>query len=419
MGWRKNVEAAVLAVKSARADRVGANRDAEIEQKRAAAAEVLATHAALKDLLPTSTHWYLRKLDCLVPFTTAHLLLHLIDGLIAYAERTGVECAVRDCDALLKNAEANELPGYDLTFFEGFKTTECWNLAQGLYVGPFDMVRKRLSGRLERRDDPFTMEMDPEVAQSLSVMVKGFRWGPLIVPSTRVIPPFRFESHVRPTFDHDPTLLVALLAVTSSFPLSVRVETQLAAPWVEDLLNLEGRLSSHSPTTRVLVPPPPREVGKQTKRAIEQAFSQWNGLSGRAEDTLALAVTRLAASLSRRGPLAAQDSVLDISIALEILYQLGPGEITFKLSSRAGWYLGRDAETRKQTATQMRDFYGLRSRIAHGGRSKNLDHQKLQDQAFGNARATLLKHLARGSIPSDDDWSRIVLGAVQEPVPPN
>ena len=65
-------------------------------------------------------------------------------------------------------------------------------------------------------------------------------------------------------------------------------------------------------------------------------------------------------------------------------------------------------------------YYGLRSQIIHGAnakrgrkkkRSSPKDERQTREQAFHVARATLLRHLERGRVPAERDWSEIVMGA--------
>ena len=418
MAWRENLSGAILEVKSVMAGPAGSKRDAAIRQSRMDAAGILEAHPALKDWLPTSDRWALQMPGLGIPFNTERLLSKLIDGLFDSVERAGIERAVRDCDELLTAARDAQLPGYELTFFDGLKVSGRWNLAPGLYVAPYETARKQLSGGLGLRYDPFELPLEPEETKSLTALVRKFRWGLVIGSSTARTGSTLSDpslNEITPTFNHDPMLLVALLSATLRLPLPVRAQTRVAAPWVESFLDFASGITTHSAWATVFLARPPREVSADARRASEQAFGKWSSFSGSDRDALALAATRLSASLSRRGPLAAQDRVLDISIALEILYRLDPGEITFKLSSRAGWYLGSDTEERLRIRKVVRDFYDLRSAIAHGRVSRTtrrkLDPEETRDEAFKIARATLLKHLERQAMPSHKDWSDIIMGA--------
>ena len=118
--------------------------------------------------------------------------------------------------------------------------------------------------------------------------------------------------------------------------------------------------------------------------------------------------------------LAVDDRVLDVSIALEILYSLDSLEITHKLSTRAGWYLGSGSDDRLRIRKLVTDFYGLRSGVVHGGRGRKKGQKRmsgnpkleLQGEAYDIARATVLEHLKRGCMPDDRQWNEIVMDYV-------
>ena len=149
------------------------------------------------------------------------------------------------------------------------------------------------------------------------------------------------------------------------------------------------------------------EISAQNRRVSEQALTDLDSLATADRDRLVLALTRLSTSLSRSSTLAAQDRVLDISIALEVLYQI-QSELTYKLATRAGWYLGSNTNERVQIGKTIRDFYGFRSDIVHG-RKSDLAHG-IHGQAFNIARDTLLKHLSSRRLPDKSYWDEIVMG---------
>ena len=150
-------------------------------------------------------------------------------------------------------------------------------------------------------------------------------------------------------------------------------------------------------------------VSAQNQGVSTQALKDWDSFAAADRNSLFLAIRRLSASLSRSGSLAGQDRILDISIALEILYKLSGGEITYKLATRAGWYLGNEACERLRIKKTLSDFYGFRSAIVHGRRVKK-SGDEVRKQAFDIARKTLLRHLANGNMPDDQHWSGIVMG---------
>ena len=210
------------------------------------------------------------------------------------------------------------------------------------------------------------------------------------------------------TYAQNPLLIISLLAVTLNCPLSVVAQADRSAPWINDFLGRgSGGGSRYNPIkSRMGI-----EVNAQNQTVSDQALKDLDSFTNPADRRMiALAITRLSTSLSRSGSLATHDRVLDISIALEVLYQLDAPEITYKLSTRAGWYLGCNANERLQIGKTMRDLYGFRSDIAHGRGVKKSDLDRIHDQALSITRDTLLKHLSRGRPPDKPYWDKIVMG---------
>lgn len=414
MNWSNDLKAALSALTSTMANGLAPNDTVGADVRRNDVADVLARHPALADLLPTSDNWHLHSLTMGLPCTTERLLSKLIDRLFETTKSAGIENAVRTLDKLLADAEKRNLPGYNLTFFRGLKLTERWDIVPGLYALPYPALQQQLQRRIQLIPDQLMFGVDLKDNQSVAVLVSELRWGPIIV-STKgrtLSDPYPVETTF--VYDHNPLLLVALLAVTLNRPLWILSSTQRAAPWVEDFLNVEGGGGSFFSAPNQLESRTFSEASPETVKITERAFRVWDTLSISDREVLALAISRLSESLSRTGMLTAQDRVLDVSIALEILYGLDHQEITYKLSTRAGWYLGSDFSDRVKTRKTISKFYGLRSGIIHGRKQKHSnpqgDHQ-IRDKVFDIARRTLLQHLERGKVPKEQHWSEIVMGA--------
>ena len=420
MSWLNDLEAVLSTLMSPTADSQPESDTADVDARRSRVADVLARHPALADILPTSGTWHLHSLALGLPCTTEKLLSRLIDRLVDTASHAGIEHAVRTLDNLLSDAEEHNLPGFDLTFFRGLKLTGRWDIAPGLYALPFPMLKQQLKRRVQRIPDPLLYRIDPGQEHSVAVLVSEIRWGPVIVSTKGRTLNDPYPVQMKLVFDHNPLLLVALMAVTLQRPLWILFNTLRAEPWVEDFLDVEGGGGSFFPSPSQLEPQTFSEADPEAVEITERALRQWDLLPGSDRAVLALAITRLSESLSRTGMLAEQDRVLDVSIALEILYRLDHQEITYKLSTRAGWYLGNDLDDRVETRKAITKFYGLRSQIIHGANAKRSRKQKrsspkdewqIREQAFHVAKATLLRYLERGSVPAEQDWSEIVMGA--------
>ena len=388
------------------------------ERLRQHATDVLCRHLTLEELLTTSDQWHLYSLASGYPYNSEKLKSTLIDRVLKAANRTGVEEAVRTCDKLLTDARERNLPGYELTFFTGIKLTQRWDLAPGLYTMPYRLLLQHFGMRRGRARDYFVIELDPKDEKSLSVLVSELRWGPIIVSSSGRTLKDPYPVEMKLTYDHNPMLLVALLAVNLNCPLSVVANTVKAAPWVEGFLGDYGGGGSYfDPGGGYFDPWQRGAVRKGTKvdpknhKVAETALKHWDSFADANRNIMALAITRLSTSLSRTGTLAEQDRVLDISIALEILYQLRQSELTYKLSTRAGWYLGSETSERLQIRKTMSDLYSLRSAIVHGSQARTSDRDSaMYKRALDIARKTLLKHLSRKSMPGDQHWNELVMG---------
>ena len=61
-----------------------------------------------------------------------------------------------------------------------------------------------------------------------------------------------------------------------------------------------------------------------------------------------------------------EDRILDTAIALELLYDLGSSELSYKLRMRAEHFLADTASARVDICNQLQDFYDASSVIVHG-----------------------------------------------------
>lgn len=76
-------------------------------------------------------------------------------------------------------------------------------------------------------------------------------------------------------------------------------------------------------------------------------------------------------------PYTPRDSFLDLMITLENLFlKKTSQELSYKLSMRMAYILGKDKEDRINIYCFIKDAYNLRSKIVHGEKSNKLDNQK-------------------------------------------
>ena len=123
-------------------------------------------------------------------------------------------------------------------------------------------------------------------------------------------------------------------------------------------------------------------------------------------------VARLAEALARSGRFQIDDKILDVTIALERMYEdeRDRGAIGVKLGTRAADFLATNAEDRERVLRDVREFYKVRSAIVH--KRKKPPSAAVKEEAFTKgfkvARRSVVKLLQEGS-PSD--WNtRVIAG---------
>ena len=142
---------------------------------------------------------------------------------------------------------------------------------------------------------------------------------------------------------------------------------------------------------------------------LVETIGRWKGYQGD-RDRIELAVRRLAGWPSRDGRFVAEDRLLDTAIALETMYNLDAPAITYKLQTRAGYYLGTSRDERLEIFDKVRDFYNARSALVHGsgGRRRRVDLEKAVSDGRWLALQTLLMLLREGCAP---EWDNLVMSA--------
>ena len=127
-------------------------------------------------------------------------------------------------------------------------------------------------------------------------------------------------------------------------------------------------------------------------------------------------IARLAEALARSGRFAADDKILDVAIALERMYGLEGGEISFKLKTMAACFLESDTTGRLQVFQDVAGFYDIRSSIVHKGRKQKSAGEKADAFAkgFEVARRSAAKLLQDGP---PQNWNKMVLEAPHKASP--
>ena len=237
-----------------------------------------------------------------------------------------------------------------------------------------------------------------------STLVSPLKWGPAIVP-----PDFDFTGNWparSQSFRDDALLLIDLMAVTHESAVQSTGQTYNGV--AQEIERLVGR----NPFTREFPGKVREDISKvavpaKPSMSAEQ-FSEVAALFPKlrtGDDRLRLALSRLASSLYRPGPLAVADKVIDVAIALEIMCRAG-SELSYRLATRASYFLGESVEDRLATYETIRAFYSTRSSIVHGG----AEHaQDAFEAGFAIARRNLSKLALEGGPSNTNEWDNFVI----------
>ena len=133
---------------------------------------------------------------------------------------------------------------------------------------------------------------------------------------------------------------------------------------------------------------------------VRRLLCAWTRFDLDTRDTLELALARLASSMQRgRGRFWMQDRILDIAVALEMMFAPLRGGLAYKLSLRAAHLLGDEAKDRIMVCEAVKQFYTARSRIVHGNGGKKRGNGKEAredlERGYEIGRKTLVKLLER------------------------
>ena len=338
----------------------------------------------------------------------------LVQWLAISTIKKGGKSAAKALGKYLTLSDEKLLPGYEITLFCGLEIDGKVEIGEGAYIASYDeIVRLGLIKEQEREERPWDDTPDYSKMGALA-FVREFTWGPGVEPpmsglgsleGTRRKPDVTFSY-----LNHKESLEIIFdfLAVATRHKVDILSIQTCGAKFMEDIDPNFGLNSK----TRFMVDRmwDKKKFSEQDQLVFRESLNNWEKFK-KNRDTIDLVIRRLVSSLSRRGRFGLQDSILDVSIALEIMYQLGSTELTYKLATRAGYFLGSNPEERNEIFDSVKAFYRTRSSIIHGG-TKNIDEIKtIFNNGFDLARDTLLKLLRMDLSPN---WDKLVmLGAVQ------
>ena len=292
-------------------------------------------------------------------------LKSLVSYLAKLSVKEGGEEAARRLHRYLTAGANGTVPAYEITVIHGLGVKTRFNLDAGAYLAPYADARAEFG--LPDEPEPLSKTSFPDA----TVLVRGLEYGPGVVPPgdfdglPDVQVAYRFPADYRVDLEHwfvDSKLLVDLLSIATRVPLLSRTRYVRMARWIEEM---DPNFAFGTQISKGFISdvwPEGHNLSKGDVDAFLKLARGWHRFQDKSE-AVELAIRRLAASFSRPGGRFGQeDRILDVAIALEVLYG---GTTGHKLARRAAALLGTTATEQKRTYDQAKGFYDARSRIVH------------------------------------------------------
>ena len=356
--------------------------------------EVLLEHPAIARAAGLSNDEWILGLDLGVSRVDGFQMIFMLQALVDYALEQTAESAAHALAHSIQRGEDQDLTSYSIVLFRGLHVESRYNFSNELSIISFEEARQYMSEEMVRS----LLRRNGAIDEGpIGAVVTEVKWGPFLVPLGYDADWGEWPESSR----DDALLLVDLMAVTHELPVtSSGWRTQGVERLVERLVgrvpHFSWRLQDMSrPDGFGVKPPTTPTVAADSLSDCAQLYS----MMPKDDVRLRLALSRLASSLSRAGMHGAYDKIIDVAIALEVMYELdasrGKGA---QLSRRARQLIGRDRGDNKWIGNTAASIYALRSDIAHGTLPGDTEQAYLDGLRLG--RRTLA-HLIRSGRPSD------------------
>ena len=336
----------------------------------------------------------------------------LVERLAKLSVKEGGVAAARRLHSYLTAGANGSVPAHEITVIHGLVVKQRFRLYAGAYVAPYGHARAEFE--LPDEPEPMSRKNLPDAA----VLVRNLEYGPGVVPPNQdpglpdVQVTYRFPTEYRVDLEgwfDERTLLVDLLSIAARVPLLVRTRYVRVARWINDINSnfAFGAQESHGSVSDVW--PQGHELSKSNLEAFLGMARSWRKWPDRV-GSMDLAIRRLAGSFSRPGSRFGQeDRILDVAIALEVLY----GGVTGpKLASRAAALLGLTGREQKHAYDQAKSFYGVRSRIVHWKKKPSRDVLDNELESGRNLACHTLASLLNRDAPIR--WANVMKGLLPE-----
>ena len=364
---------------------------------------VLREHPALDQAIYTADDQLVLKLDLGIHRVAGHPLVFLLRGLVDYAAEHTPKVATEAFARVVQYEENEGLTFYSMMTLRGLHVEGIHEIASGISLMSWQETRKYMPDTIIRSE---INALEGVGGEPIGAVVSPTKWRPVFVHADYDIEKRTWPER-SPSFRDDALLFIELIAVTHGSPVRSSGFTYDGVE--QEVEHLVGRSPSfgfsrgivRDDRSNVRVSNTPEMSTKAFVEAV-RLFAKMRNEKGR----LRLALSRLASSLNRTGPLGSIDSIIDVAIALELMYQPPSTEITYRLMTRASCFLGESVEDRIVISENMRTFYRERSSIVHGSTEPN---GKTFEAGFDVARRTLSKLVSEGGPSKTRDWDQFVI----------
>ena len=294
--------------------------------------------------------------------------------------------------------------GYHVALLHGLSVSDEVPIAEDMALVPFDRMRDFVNETVLSDVAPTIIKFNGW--KSVSAIIKPFHWKPAFAASGNDSPP---SLDWGGSFFDDAQAFIELLAMFHAAPVVCLVTIPYCIHRTASCLlgkpHYHGSVG-HGPMGHSL--PRAAQSGTLNSHVLDEARRAFEGrATGRYKD-YAPVVARLAEAFARSGRFQADDKILDVAIALERMYELDGGEISFKLKTRAACFLAAGTDDRLRVFRDVGDFYDARSSIVHRRRKHSSIETKLDafKKGFEVARRSLVKLLEHGPPP---DWNEMIV----------
>ena len=375
---------------------------------------VLAEHPVLKNILRSSDDKQGFWIEIMGRGSLTSLL-KIVAGLMGRAEEVpndGFMLASSELNTLL-NLSREQYPtpfpdnkevGYNVVLFHGLHLSEKIQVTDEMAIVPFDQTEAFVNKDILADVAPDIIKYNRE--RSVGAILKPFRWNPVFLSSGD-------ESHQEldwaKTFFDEAQTFIKLLAVFHGVPVVYMMKiphcVNRSVPYLLGQLYYHSGVSLESSVHSFNRFASSNDLCME---ALDEAKRTFQKRESTQYKKYAHVISRLAESLTRSGQYQAEDKILDVAIALEQMYELSGGEISFKLKTRASCFLETHTKDRLKVFEDVKNFYEVRSSIVH----KRSDQTSLEgkrkafDAGFKLARKSLVKLLDEGT---PNNWNELVI----------